>query len=104
MRCDVRVGGEDVLAIVLTDVGNMKFKPETISAYIARQGIGHVTNMTKDFLMHGCEDTTIKRGCNARKRKCVAMMLSKLDQQHVNQLIHGMTLTVNVLNFFANWG
>ena len=79
MRTDVSIGGQQVLAVVLSDVSTALIHPiAVIWAAIEKGNYGH-RNVTKDFLDPGCHSTTVTRGVNNRRRKCVVILLSKID-------------------------
>lgn len=78
MRTNTSVGGEEVLAVVLTDVsGQLTHPPYTIKQMIVREEWGGTE--TKDFLAPDAVSSTIIRGSNSRRRKCTVVVLAKLD-------------------------
>lgn len=87
MRTDTKVGGKDALTVVLGDLSGCSMRAE-MGDIIVNQGYGE-KNVAKDFLIEGCNDTEVRRGVNSRKRKCVAIFLSKLDKERVEQLKRG---------------
>lgn len=79
MRTDLRVGEDQVLAVVLAEVATLlTFPMNRIKLAVERGKFGH-KRITKDFLIPGMDSEHVKRDVNSRRRRCEALILSKLD-------------------------
>ena len=92
MRTDVQVGGSPVLAVVLEDVAaSLRYPLARVRTAIELWKVGQ-TRVTKDFLAHGESSIKARRDGNSRRRKCVAILLSRQEAQCCQQLKVGMFL------------
>ena len=80
MRTDVKVYGQPVLDVVLSDVPphQLQHTVSSIRRSIQSGGYGQV-NIVKDFLKEGETSATVTTGKNSRRRKCEIIFLNKLD-------------------------
>ena len=89
VRTDVLVGGEQVLAVVLTDIEKaLTFSLKHIRAALNR-GVYGRTRVTKDFLLPGGSSTSVTRNVNSCRQKCEVFILSKLDDHSCDLLKAG---------------
>lgn len=78
-----------MLVVVLGDTqGSLHFSPQQIRRALNDSKLGY-TRVTKDFLLPGSTRTIIQREGNNKRRKCVAILLEKMDLDTVTQLKAG---------------
>ena len=85
----MRVGGNMVLAAVLSDISDALTYPiTTIRKAITTENRGEVF-IVKDFLKPGESSTVITRSKTGRRRKCDAIYLNEVDDDQRRQLLAG---------------
>ena len=85
MRTDVNVGGKAVLAVVLSDVGCLKYSLPLIRKAITAAQYGQ-TVITKGFLQPGEKSTVVKRGVKSGRHRCATIYLENIDEETCDQL------------------
>ena len=86
MRSDLRVASRPVLSVVLSDIASsLQHTLAEIRDALTLGKLG-LKNVSKDFLVPGCLDTTITRNINSKRRKCDVIFLDVLDPELTQQI------------------
>ena len=84
-RTNVQVGGEEVVAIVLEDLGGaLTHSCAEVKETVEKGGWG--TRTSKDFLKADADDSVITRGKNTQKRRCLGIFMKKMPVKLQEQI------------------